>query len=673
MVRIEYMISEELSCKLVLSRIERDYPGVKLLALGQTIFWDEPTKAVLFKALEDCFPNIKMIAGIHDTDYFSKVPRTMNLEEGWHLSPHTDGASKDMWVAAAEISSLFGSETVPSREQFINCGISFDKLARDYPGGRKALIENATEAWGWRGLLHANGGSEIACEVRIKDALPHLIGLLEWGFSHTLETLSDEYANRGRRISEDLTAEIIEYAGANPESSITEMYRSLLPSIYGRLLGYTPSSLELTEASSLFRFNRETASLPRFKVLRAFLDPVTRPVCQEVYDEAVRGSDTYTLDKFPAGAIPFDLVVPGRGRGTICLRGDKVVIEFDEAMTLDCEGHPCSPEALADLINKHFGKNVSIIGKALTLVLMIAGEFIFVLNEDGSAYVPRCERLAALMKEHGIDLNPYPILRIGYRTWDSLKSAGTTFHLPGHLAAAFGRSHITSYEFADSWLSIVREQEALLDTIKSLNGISQILDFLVERNTEGWKARRDEYTAAEKRIMEMSTLTDPMKSESIRLRDLSHTIKQGIQRLEAEKGEHFRNVLRPLREDTSPESADALQKEEFIRIELENNINKKNIEADEARKTSLRLKNEVREIENSRETKEARDLVRKIENEAELAKMWLVRDAVLVSKGLKYTNHRPAAWWFLLCSPDMKWFNEVASNAEYRIEQISMP
>ncbi len=62
-----------------------------------------------------------------------------------------------------------------------------------------------------------------------------------------------------------------------------------------------------------------------------------------------------------------------------------------------------------------------------------------------------------------------------------------------------------------------------------------------------------------------------------------------------------------------------------------------------------------------------------IEYEAELARLWLVRDAILVSHGLTYTDHRPSAWWFLLVDPELSWFNRVAETAEFRFEEIDAP
>ncbi|HET6456371.1 MAG TPA: hypothetical protein VFI02_18350 [Armatimonadota bacterium] len=662
----------------VFRRLKTEFPGVKLLALGQTVYWDEPMKAILQRRLNEQYPECRMIIGIHDADYFSKVPSTLDLH-GWGILPHNDGSTKDLWAATGEISALFGSETIPTREQLAANGVRLDKIAKDFPAGRAALMDMATEAWGWRGLVHTDAGTEIACCIPLEDSLPHLIELLEWGFHHTLDALSVVDSTRGRRVADELIAEVRDYADSHPDDSITDMFRDFLVRFYERFLG-TSENLEVSGASRLFTFNRSTAGLPRFNLLGAFLNPETRAACQEAYDLAVRGSDTYTLDRFPPGAIPFDLVVPRKGRGTICLRDNHVVIDMEEPITLPGETLPTTPGALASLIEDHFGPEVALVGKALTLVLMMAREFVFVLHEQASAYVPRCRKMAALMKERGVNLPFLPILRVNYHTWDCLSACDATFSLPGHLAAAFRQGEITSREFADSWQSTVREQEELLKRIAATTSLDELLAFLIEQQADPWRERIETHMNAYATVLDLSEKARPLKEESVRLRDLSHQIKQEVQQLEIEKGEHFREKVKPLKDEMDRIALEGkndaailqeLRSQEELRAELEKQIEAKREEANQAHNRSLQLKHEVRSLENGEEAVNARRAVDLIEYEAELARLWLVRDAILVSQGLTYTNHRPSAWWFLMADPELKWFNAVASTAEFRFEEMS--
>jgi len=83
------------------------------------------------------------------------------------------------------------------------------------------------------------------------------------------------------------------------------------------------------------------------------------------------------------------------------------------------------------------------------------------------------------------------------------------------------------------------------------------------------------------------------------------------------------------------------------------------------------MKNAVQSLEKGEEVKECRLTIKSIEYEAELARLWLVRDALLVSKGLTFSNHRPSAWWFILADPELRWFSKVIETAQFRWEEIS--
>ncbi len=673
------MSDHHVSFDSIVSRLRSDFPGVKLLALGQTVYWDEPVKAVLRMALDGVYPEAEMVVGIHDADYFSKVSASRNLPDGWVVVPHSDGATRDLWVATGEISSLFGSETVPGRDVFTSHGVQFDRISRDFPGGRDALVESATEAWGWRGLVHVNAENEIACCISLKDALPRFLELLEWGFRHTLDSLSEADSARGQVAADELLDEVAEYAAANPDASITDMFRDFLHKSYVRLLDREPNNLTLASMTGLFTFNKSTAALPRFRLLDAFLNPATRQACQDAYDLAVENSDIYTLDKFCDGAIPFDLVMPGVGRGTICLRAGSVIVDADEPIVLSTNEFPTSAAELAALVEAKLGVGVALVGKAIPLVLMMASEFVFVLHEQASVYVPRCEKMASVMKERGVTLPFYPILRIKYHTWDSLSACESTFNLPGHMATAFRQGEITSKELADSWQVVVADQTRLLEHIARIADIDSLLTFLAAQHGNPWPERIISYIAASATVRELSLKAEPLKAESVRLRDLSHEIKAQVQALEAEKGVHFRTLVKPLKDEleslsldgkTDADLAAKLTEQEKVRAELEDQIRHKREEAHAAQNRSQDLKRVVQSIEKGDEMMAARGVINTIEYEAELARLWLVRDAVLVTKGLEYTDHRPSAWWFLLVDPELKWFNRVAETAEYRWEEI---
>ncbi len=56
-----------------LKTIRAAHADVPFLALGQTVLWDEPMKAVWQRLLDAHLPDARLIAGVHDTDYFAKT------------------------------------------------------------------------------------------------------------------------------------------------------------------------------------------------------------------------------------------------------------------------------------------------------------------------------------------------------------------------------------------------------------------------------------------------------------------------------------------------------------------------------------------------------------------------------------------------------------------------
>jgi predicted nucleic acid-binding Zn-ribbon protein len=56
--------------------------------------------------------------------------------------------------------------------------------------------------------------------------------------------------------------------------------------------------------------------------------------------------------------------------------------------------------------------------------------------------------------------------------------------------------------------------------------------------------------------------------------------------------------------------------------------------------------------------------------EAELARVRLVREAVIATDGLDKAGHRPSAWWFPLVCPNGSWYRATMSKATYRLESL---
>ena len=138
----------KLTQQTVLEELEHLAPGVPLLALGQTVFWDEPVKIGILHQLKKLGFQREFIAGIHDTDYFAKLSNAKGLED-YKALPHNDTTTKDLWSAALEFSSLFGSETVITKQIYNRFHLNLHRLESSFPD----FLDRKTEAWGWRGIM----------------------------------------------------------------------------------------------------------------------------------------------------------------------------------------------------------------------------------------------------------------------------------------------------------------------------------------------------------------------------------------------------------------------------------------------------------------------------------------------------------------------------------------
>ena len=698
------------------------FPGAPFLTLGQTVLWDEPVKAAFCRLLEEAAPDATMVAAIHDTDYFAKLAGDERThDEPFLMLPHNDGDTRGLWSAAGEISCLFGSETVPTRGKLAENGVAIERVARSYPGGLEALLNEETNAWGWRALVHTQPHPLIAADVKLNEIAPALRRQIEWGLDESLRFIQTEDAPPqdgcecatpcdARETASRIRGWLDEYCFAQPEATLSDFYCWLTPKLWAMVRGGGACNLQTGDSMQLFRFNRQTAKLPRFRFVDLFVQSSTREVARRCYDGAVGGSGIYTLDQFGAGALPFDVVIPGRGRGTLRIHNGSVCIETEKPITI-CSGcNPASIEELAETLEAQLGPDIALVGKAVSLISMLAHEYIFVFHEKASGYTALTQKMNAALREAGIGLNLKPLLRVRHSTWDALDTTNTNFDLPPHLAAAFGAKQINAKEFAARWQSVCDEQDELRANLKNCRSPRELLSFLSARD-ESWQSRMQEYSAARQIVKDVRAQTEVLQREVEELREAAHEVTQKAGEVERKKGEYFRTNMQPLRERIFDikEAAAArinpldengqpkrLNKEER-KIEAERAEN----EADEieslrmrieerqierwhfdkeinilrrrARKLSDKARERVLlrvELERSEEIISARAVRSRLEYEAELERLRLVRAAIWTSEGLRYTNFRPTAWWFPLVSPRGEWFERLVGLAQARIEEL---
>lgn len=668
-----------------LQTIRDRHPDVPFLALGQTVFWDEPTKAVWRRLLDAHLPGATLIAGVHDTDYFAKTSAHVGDDKPYVALPHDDGKTRDLWSAAGELSSLLGSESVPTRAMFLSHGIPFDWLGKTYPGGKSRLYADKTTAWGWRGIVHTESHSVIAHDIPIRDIQDALLEQLDWGFRESIACLADEKTHaQTEGVAAQVRGWVLEFLETCDDSCrLSDLYQTILPRFYALLLGEPARDLQTTASTSLFKFNRATCALPRFRLVGLFLNPETRPVARRAYDKSVTGLGMYTLDAFGAGAIPFDLVIPGVGRGTIRTTPAALVIETaPQEVLVPVRERVTTLEQLAAVTEEHFGPNVALVGKAVALANMIAEEHLVVFHETASGYTSATQAMNADLANHGLPQTLHPIVRLTYPTWDALASAPAeaALRLPPHLAATFGAETVSAHEFAGRWHEVIESCRLLLREARELSSPRHLLTFLEGKADLCWCERRDEYDAALKALKEIAA-----HSETLRGRVEEHRQEIAVwQRerldLERRKGEDWRQNVQPLlrKAEASLNSKEAAswRKETERQTAARARAFDGPIEVARERIASTRFllaefRRQRRLLERGPEAAGARARIAEIVREAQMARLDLVRDAYLTIEGLEHTQLRPTAWWLPLVDPTGAWFDAMAAGTQARLEMLA--
>lgn len=672
------------SVATVLSQLQEKYPNATLLALGQTVFWDEPMKAVLNRLMVEREQRFPFLLCAHCTDYFAKLSSPIQTNRQIVALPHNDGTTRDLWSAAGELSCLFGSETVPTRHRYVNAGVAFDKVAKWHPDGEQRFTDRMTEAWGWRGLVHTELQSVIVHEVCLQHVLEPLMELLEWGFQESLKFLPPHRRAEARSVVADrILGWVTDFAKQYPDHCLSALYQWLFPRFFA-MMGTPTDNLSTNCSANLLKFSPETACLPRFQLVDIFLNPQTRSIAETAYNQAVEDSEIYTLDRFGEGAIPFDLVIANRGRGTLRITERWLVVETPEPITIPLQDPVHSVAQLAQVTQQHFGTGVSLVGKAVTLVSMLAREFLFVMNEGGSPYVWRTRKMNQYLREHGIGWDIYPILRLIYPTWDTMDGGdGLTLALPDHLASAFGKSEISTAEFSRRWREVVKEQKNLLETIRHLTSPREVLEFLSQREGDQWHALRQEYDRDIAILRDLRRQAEAIHQRIHALYAQVEGWKEEYQRIEREKGENYRRTIKPLKERlwelaqqgvTSGEEVirlhEQIRQHEAARVRFDKELQQRREWIAQARAEVARLKPQRQMLERGEENRRARQRVLEIERLVELRKMELVRQAILVAEGLVHTNHRPTFWWIPLVDPSGGWLDRITRQTELYLEEI---
>jgi hypothetical protein len=615
-------------------------PDAPLLALGQTVFWDEPMKAGL--AMEASKQGVKFVAGVHDTDYFAKAPGTKHAKNQFLTLPHNDGSTKALWSAAAEFSCLFGSETVITKDALLKAGLRFDRLSQV----RKGFLDEATQAWGWRGIVSLDEQPPITLEVKADALSRELCKTLKWAIDESTSSFGGDGLQKAISKGDELHAAFCNAAEIDGQT-LSTVYRELIPSIYS-FVANQQVSLDTTQTSELLRFNSATCTLPRFELVRKFIES---PSARSAYDEAIKGyPGLYSLSKFGTGAIPFDLVIPGIGRGTIRIGNRGAVINTPKPQFFSFKKPIQTLEEFAAIIEAKFGPNCVLVGKAVTLIGMLGREFVFSFHEGASGYVKASREL-----HRKLDFKVNPILRIRYQLWDSLAGVQGWFKLPEPLHFAFGSEDVCFSSFASRWRAVGEAQKERLARLGTLKKPVDLVQYLHELVGGAWSTQAKEYIVLQRQLSSLAREVSELNEKRHRIYGRLREIRTEWQVLEHQKGEHFRSRIYDRLASEADMEARARFTQKIFLLEAER---------DSLRSALTKLGRKQREAAQDPAVMRAHERRREIEIEAELKRLKLIREAIISSSGLENANRRPAAWWLPMTSPDGKLFEAVMKSAQ---------
>jgi hypothetical protein len=650
-------VQEISSVDKALQELSKVAPDAPLLALGQTVFWDEPMKAGIAVAAKRLGHNRKLVAGVHDTDYFAKLPSGSHASGRFKAFPHNDTTTRGLWSAAGEFSTLFGSETVITREMLHAAGVRISKLASARPN----FLDEATEAWGWRGIVSLDEHAPITKDVPLRQLFPELQATFDWALDTTLAALGGQGVVNATELADELRTQICELS-EEPGQSVSQFYRRLLPVFY-EFCANAPVDLETTATSDLLQFNTATYGSCRFELLNLFVDQATREVACSAYDEAIRGSSgLYELSRFGSGAIPFDLIIPGQGRGTIRLGTRGAVVMTSTPQFLSFKKPLTSVKDLAEAVEAKFGPDCVLVGKAVTLIGMLAREFVFVFHEGASSYVKFSRKLHQLLAQKGFPLQMNPILRVKYDAWGSLKVCCSWLQLPEPFQRAFGTEELCGPSFSARWKEVAKEQEEFLANLATMRRPIELIRFLDRTHGGTWNVLAEEYEGLHEQLGQLERALDQIRSRRFALYDQARRLRAKRVAAEKAKGDHFRARIF----EQEPSAEDLAQREL-----LTENVKKVIHEGVEVRNHMLELRHSQNQLLNEEGIRRTHERRRSIELEAELKRLRLIRQAIISSKGLTRANLRPSAWWFRLVCPDGLWFRETIDTAECYLEPLS--
>jgi hypothetical protein len=82
------------------------------------------------------------------------------------------------------------------------------------------------------------------------------------------------------------------------------------------------------------------------------------------------------------------------------------------------------------------------------------------------------------------------------------------------------------------------------------------------------------------------------------------------------------------------------------------------------------LRIDIREWEHDKQSEKLRQDIAAITSTAEIAKLKVVRSALITTRSLPHINCRPSAWWLPVVDPSGAWFDAISEGTTTRLEPV---
>ena len=219
---------------------------------------------------------------------------------------------------------------------------------------KTGFLDSATEAYGWKGIVSLDENAPVTADLPVSQLFEELFATLKWAIDLSVDSFEGEDRKLALAEGNKLETMVCEAYKAAPQASLADLYESLLPEMINFVAG-VQVQIETTRTSKLLQFNSDTCGRPRFRLLDIFIQPSTRDIARKAYNDAIKGSALYPIDRFGTGAVPFDVYIPKIGRGTLRIGQRGIVINTFRPQFISLAKPIESVQDLARVLERKFG------------------------------------------------------------------------------------------------------------------------------------------------------------------------------------------------------------------------------------------------------------------------------------------------------------------------------